>query len=326
MISLILLSLLSSNTLCPCDCNGDGVVAVDEIVVSVTSALQDGATPLCAAADSSGDSRVTVDEILRGVTAALYGCGVPPPPTPTATPSSAVVDLYFSYFHVPSLNFSCAEDLEGAPRLVLCVSNQGRDPAGPFAITASRFLQWEEGGLAPGGEVCFSGPLSYTTPVSIDPANQVDESDETNNEESVAMPTITRLPGCTPAPTPPLPSPTPTATPLIPVSPTPTVAGGCVAGLQPDRPSSYTCNGLFGSGLLRHRCVGPTAGTSCFGVIASDDCCWSIATDAPFLALPLGRRCGRREVCFDVAENLSGQPRDAEIRIGERIFKVRQQP
>jgi subtilase family serine protease len=59
---------------CAGDCNGDGVVTIDEIVTGVNIAL--GATPLsqCLSLDANGDGLVTVDELLRAVSDALNGC------------------------------------------------------------------------------------------------------------------------------------------------------------------------------------------------------------------------------------------------------------
>lgn len=64
------------------DCDGNGLVAVDEIVSMVSIGLSTRPLDRCPAADRNGDGRVTVDEILRGISAALYGVGgseTPPP-------------------------------------------------------------------------------------------------------------------------------------------------------------------------------------------------------------------------------------------------------
>lgn len=64
------------------DCDGNGLVAVDEIVAMVSIGLSTRPLDRCPAADRNGDGRVTVDEILRGISAALYGVGgaeTPPP-------------------------------------------------------------------------------------------------------------------------------------------------------------------------------------------------------------------------------------------------------
>jgi alpha-D-xyloside xylohydrolase len=59
---------------CPGDCQGDGVVTVDEIVVGVSIGLGSSAIEACTAADGNVDGSVTVDEILRAIQAALSGC------------------------------------------------------------------------------------------------------------------------------------------------------------------------------------------------------------------------------------------------------------
>ena len=67
---------------CAGDCNGDGVVAVDEVVGAVAVALGGAPLDTCLAGDRDGDLRVTVDELLRAVAMALNGCpvqGAPPP-------------------------------------------------------------------------------------------------------------------------------------------------------------------------------------------------------------------------------------------------------
>src|SRR5262249_44364231 len=52
---------------CTCDCNGNGVVTVDELLHGVNIAL--GRLPLssCTALDQNGDGKVTINELLSGV-------------------------------------------------------------------------------------------------------------------------------------------------------------------------------------------------------------------------------------------------------------------
>lgn len=78
----------------PCigDCNGDGVVTVNELITGVNIAL--GSVPLmaCPAFDRDGDGMVAIGELIAGVSNLLYGCGVTPPTArPTATPSPTPV-------------------------------------------------------------------------------------------------------------------------------------------------------------------------------------------------------------------------------------------
>lgn len=62
---------------CVGDCNGDGEVTVDEVIVGVSVALGVTAADACPAFDPSGDGQVTVDEILQAVNRALTGCTAP---------------------------------------------------------------------------------------------------------------------------------------------------------------------------------------------------------------------------------------------------------
>jgi subtilisin family serine protease len=59
---------------CVADCDGDGSVRVDEIIIAVQVALGESDLALCPAADASDDGLVTVDELQLGVEAALQGC------------------------------------------------------------------------------------------------------------------------------------------------------------------------------------------------------------------------------------------------------------
>jgi len=59
---------------CAGDCNGDGEVTVDEVIVGVNIALGVTAANVCPAFDPSDDGQVTVDEILLAVNRALTGC------------------------------------------------------------------------------------------------------------------------------------------------------------------------------------------------------------------------------------------------------------
>lgn len=59
---------------CPGDCNGDGMVTVDEIVRIVSIALGTANIDTCLAADIDGSGSVTVDEIVTAVSNALNGC------------------------------------------------------------------------------------------------------------------------------------------------------------------------------------------------------------------------------------------------------------
>ena len=68
---------------CTGDCNGDGEVTVNEVIVGVNIALEITSVTTCTAFDANHDDTVTIDEILAAVNNALNGCWVQPTPTPT---------------------------------------------------------------------------------------------------------------------------------------------------------------------------------------------------------------------------------------------------
>ena len=59
---------------CSGDCDGDGIVAIDELVRGVAVALGVQALATCSAADGDGDGMVSIADLVRGVAAALGGC------------------------------------------------------------------------------------------------------------------------------------------------------------------------------------------------------------------------------------------------------------
>jgi len=61
---------------CNGDCNGDGSVAVNELVQAVGIALDEQAVGSCPAADRDDDGAVTVDEILDATQNALHACSM----------------------------------------------------------------------------------------------------------------------------------------------------------------------------------------------------------------------------------------------------------
>lgn len=71
---------------CPGDCNGDGVVAINELINGVSILLGAGNVQQCTACDLDGNGVVTVDELVEAVRATLNGCPATPTPTPTTVP------------------------------------------------------------------------------------------------------------------------------------------------------------------------------------------------------------------------------------------------
>jgi hypothetical protein len=59
---------------CPGDCDGDGMVRVEELVAGVQLALSGAPPTACAALDGDANGLVQVHELLRAVFATLNGC------------------------------------------------------------------------------------------------------------------------------------------------------------------------------------------------------------------------------------------------------------
>jgi len=83
---------------CEGDCNGDGSVGINELILAVNIALGSGAPADCPGLDTGGDDAVGITELIRAVNNALVGCTAVDPtatptetvPEPTATPLPAV--------------------------------------------------------------------------------------------------------------------------------------------------------------------------------------------------------------------------------------------
>lgn len=76
-----------SETDCVGDCDGDGMVSVDELVLGIDIALGESTVDQCVSLDPNQDDAVAVDDLVQAVNNALNGCPTPPSSTPTPTPS-----------------------------------------------------------------------------------------------------------------------------------------------------------------------------------------------------------------------------------------------
>lgn len=90
MVSLAVLWTLiagprAARAACTGDCNGNGEVTVDEILIMVNIALGNAAPSACAAGGAGGD--ITVVDIVAAVNNALNGCPATPTPTPSILPT-----------------------------------------------------------------------------------------------------------------------------------------------------------------------------------------------------------------------------------------------
>jgi hypothetical protein len=61
---------------CPADCNTDGAVTVDELVLTVAISMGERDAAECMAADRDNDGGVSLNEIVGGVAGALRGCNL----------------------------------------------------------------------------------------------------------------------------------------------------------------------------------------------------------------------------------------------------------
>ncbi len=76
---------------CPGDCDGNGSVAIAELIRAVNIALGRAAISTCSAADRGGDGTVSIAELIAAVNSALTGCAAVSP-TPTADTTATIGD------------------------------------------------------------------------------------------------------------------------------------------------------------------------------------------------------------------------------------------
>ena len=60
---------------CAGDCDGDGRVEIDELILGVTIAVRNGSVAACPTLDTNGDGVVAINEVIAAVNKALNGCG-----------------------------------------------------------------------------------------------------------------------------------------------------------------------------------------------------------------------------------------------------------
>jgi len=63
---------------CAGDCNGDGKVVINELVLAVNIALELNTVTACPPADVDGNQRVVINELIIAVNNALSGCPATP--------------------------------------------------------------------------------------------------------------------------------------------------------------------------------------------------------------------------------------------------------
>ncbi|MBX3028479.1 hypothetical protein KF840_26595 [bacterium] len=79
---------------CAGDCNGDGTVAINELITGVNIALGSSPVSACPSFDGNGDGTVAINELIAAVNNALGSCtAVTPTPTPSTSPTGAVTPV-----------------------------------------------------------------------------------------------------------------------------------------------------------------------------------------------------------------------------------------
>ena len=129
---------------CVGDCNADGAVTMNELVVGVGASLQRLALTQCPAFDRDGDGAVTVDELLAAVQSALYGC----PPAPVAFTAALDPDG-------PALLLTPSTALAAETVYAVVLTNRIADPSGR-PLQASPAFRALKGSGEPAGD----GPLA----------------------------------------------------------------------------------------------------------------------------------------------------------------------
>ena len=78
---------------CAGDCDGDGTVAINELVRGVNIALGQAAVEICPAIDTNAMGGVSISELVAAVRAVLDGCPAEPTATPALTHTSGPTAL-----------------------------------------------------------------------------------------------------------------------------------------------------------------------------------------------------------------------------------------
>jgi hypothetical protein len=125
---------------CAGDCDGDGVVAIDELVTSVNIALGGAALSVCSGANGDDDGQVTVDELVVAVSNALNGCPIPATLTPTVTLPPTTTPTAEAVNGVPTEPAALLRWLQAGSYLDWAAAS-GRHPSlGPHTSTVRTFL------------------------------------------------------------------------------------------------------------------------------------------------------------------------------------------
>ena len=76
-----------AKAVCVGDCNGSGMVEINELILGVNIALGNTPVSMCPSFACTGNDTVPINCLIQGVNNALNGCPVEPTSTPTGTPA-----------------------------------------------------------------------------------------------------------------------------------------------------------------------------------------------------------------------------------------------
>jgi hypothetical protein len=229
---------------CPGDCNGDGSVSVDELVLHVSIALALVPVDACAAVDIDGDNMVTIDEVVRAVASALNGCPTPTPTatgqpsteTPTATASPTVTSTgpadTPSPTETPTVESTATASLTATEAATPTVTATATATSDEPTSTPTRTPTSTPTGTE-------TAPPTNTPSPTVTPTDTPAEPTITGTRPPTATPTQTPTASRTPTPTV-TPTTTPTRTPTSSPTRTPTPTATATATATPTRTSTPT--------------------------------------------------------------------------------------
>jgi hypothetical protein len=122
---------------CAGDCNADGNVTIDELLVGVQIVLDLRPAIDCPPVDDDGDGSVTISELVRAVDTALNGCvsAITPTAQPTGTTAPATIPVTPSVTPTSGAGFNidgCVNEFPGEP----CGQNFATVRLDPLGLTS----------------------------------------------------------------------------------------------------------------------------------------------------------------------------------------------
>ncbi|MFN8641565.1 MAG: hypothetical protein U0802_07880 [Candidatus Binatia bacterium] len=168
--SLFAASMASAGeTVCVGDCNGDGMVAINELITGVNIAL--GATPLsqCPSFDVNGDDMVGINELITAVNNALGTCMTQPvlktrvftvdPGLLLADPSSTGSGLFTTGLSGSNASNGPDDGFSAGP-ITLTLGTPDANGVAAFGLKEDVFINI---GIVDGSKLCFHMMKSGTT-------------------------------------------------------------------------------------------------------------------------------------------------------------------